>query len=105
MDSESLKTCFDALAATWREDTRFDSSASTRAVHWSYQQIIGMGKEALPFIFKELRKSPDNPPYWFWALAAITRANPVPYEDRGKFVKMTKHWLRWASENGYEECV
>jgi hypothetical protein len=39
--------------------------------HPAYQQIIGLGKEALPLLFGELRRAPDH---WFWALRAITES-------------------------------
>lgn len=98
MNKEALKAKFDRLAAEWRQETRFESAASRRAIHWSYQQIIGMGQPVVPILLDELRQNKDNPEYWFWALAAITGANPVPDEDRGKFSKMSRHWLRWASK-------
>lgn len=41
---EALKARFDELAAKWRQETRFESAPSRWAMHWSYQQIIGMGQ-------------------------------------------------------------
>ena len=63
-----------------------------------YQQIIGMGKSAIPQILRELERQPH---YWFWALEAITRENPVPQEDRGRLNETTSAWLKWGREHGY----
>jgi len=66
----------------------------------SYQSIIGMGEEALPLILAQLKSERDEPDQWFWALRAITGANPVRPEDQGNFAKMAQAWLQWANE-GY----
>jgi hypothetical protein len=65
-------------------------------MHPAYQQIIGMGVDALPLILRELEREPDH---WFWALEAITGENPVPPTDRGRLNEMARAWLRWASEH------
>jgi hypothetical protein len=68
------------------------------AMNQSYQQIIGMGNDAVSLILKELEAGPDH---WFWALVSITGANPVPHEDRGKVKKMAEAWVKWGREHGY----
>ena len=60
----------------------------------SYQQIIGMGDMALPLILRELAREPDH---WFWALHAITGADPVEPDARGDVRKMAKAWIEWAT--------
>ena len=55
-----------------------------------------MGSAALPFIFSELEREPDN---WFWALKAITGEDPVPEEHRGDVALMAKDWLAWAQSH------
>jgi len=86
------------LAAQWREDTAFCSSVLEMATTPAYQQIIGMGRSALPHIFQELSKQPDH---WFWALKAITCEDPVPDEDKGNLQRMTAAWLVWGARSGY----
>lgn len=89
---------FRELAARWRKDTGFLSSTNEIATHPAYQQVIGMGQPALPFIFAELR---HKPAHWFWALQSITGENPVPESARGNLGQMTAAWLHWASQHGY----
>src|SRR5947207_10431415 len=57
------------------------------ALHPAYQQIIGMGKEAIPLILEELQREEDH---WFWALKSITGDDPVAPSERGQLPKMTR---------------
>jgi CheY-like chemotaxis protein len=90
------KARFEALTTQWRSRTRFSSSLSEISMDSAYQQLIGMGIVAVPFIIQELREKPDN---WFWALKAITGSDPVPEIDRGNIAKMRDYWLEWADKN------
>lgn len=67
------------------------------ALLWPYQQLIGMGTDALPLILMELQREPDH---WFWALEAITGENPVPVDSRGDVDQSTKAWIDWGKTNG-----
>lgn len=84
---------FTYLTSWWKADTEYQSSPSRIAMHPGYQQIIGMGSDALPLILRDL-ESTQAP--WFWALQAITGADPVPVSDRGYIDRMTRAWLRWG---------
>ena len=88
---------FQALAETWRREVQFLSSVTEMVLHSAYQRIIGMGAAVVPHLLRELERRPDH---WFWALTAITGADPVKLEDRGKLRKMTDAWLRWGKEQG-----
>ena len=89
---------FRDLARQWKQATAYVSSVTEIVTHPAYQQIIGMGKAALPLILEELRREPDH---WFWALQAITCENPVPPSDAGQVHRMTQAWLNWAAAHGY----
>lgn len=86
------------LLSEWRNDTAFQSSPRIITSHSAYQKIIDMGKPALPFIFEDMR---ENGGWWYPALRAITGANPVPKDARGKPTLNDEAWLRWARDNGY----
>ena len=64
----------------------------------AYQSIIGMGPAAVPLLLRELESNLDN---WFWALKAITEADPVPESIRGDGAAMAQAWLAWAKQYGY----
>lgn len=67
-------------------------------MHSAYQQIIGLGPAVVPLLLAELDREPDH---WFWALKAITGADPLPPDGRGRVGEMTQAWLRWGREQGY----
>jgi hypothetical protein len=93
-----ITTRFMKLAEEWRQETAVISSSTEIAMHPAYQQIIGLGPAAVPLILQELEKRPGH---WFWALKAITGADPVKPEDRGRVSRMTRAWLEWGRAEGY----
>jgi hypothetical protein len=97
--TESIEQKFQRLAAKWRTETGHLSSTSRMVNHPAYQEIIAMGQDVLPLLLRDLAKEPDH---WFAALRAITGAQPVAPEDRGRIDRMATAWLRWAKEHGYQ---
>lgn len=89
---------FHRLKEKWEAETAFLSSVSDIVMHPAYQQIIGMGPAAIPFILKEVSIKQGQ---WFWALKSITNADPVKPEHRGIVAEMSMAWLQWGKERGY----
>ena len=89
---------FERLAAEWKHETAHLSSPSMIAEHRAYQEIIGMGKEAIPLILRDLE---DSQAQWFWALRSIARESPVRPEDRGDVHAMMIAWLDWGRDCRY----
>ena len=89
---------FFQLRDQWLAERGPTSLMSRMALHPAYQQIIGMGPQALPFIFRELEQKPGH---WFWALRAITGVDPVPQEIKGNIREEAKCWLQWGRDRGY----
>src|ERR1700676_502340 len=98
VEKKDLETEFKELVNTWKAEKTATSFVSAMAIHPAYQQIIGMGPKALPWILRELERKTDH---WFWALKAISRQDPVPPESRGKMREMRDAWLKWGRDNGY----
>jgi hypothetical protein len=90
---------FQQLVEQWQTERGTMSSITEAVLCPAYQSIIGMGELALPFIFAQLRSEGDEPDQWFWALKAITGADPVPLEDRGNYPRMSAAWLEWANQS------
>jgi hypothetical protein len=90
---------FADLVARWKRERGPYSSSARLAEHPAYQQIIGMGPEVIPLLLRELEREPDH---WFRALHALTAADPVPAESRGKVREMAAAWLRWGRAQGYQ---
>ncbi|MFZ0704531.1 MAG: hypothetical protein WAM71_02925 [Candidatus Korobacteraceae bacterium] len=88
---------FKQLVEQWQSETWFKSSLSKRISHPAYLKIIGLGKEALPWILRELRDEPDH---WFPALEAITREDHAPNAKNPQELRTA--WLAWGEKNiGY----
>jgi hypothetical protein len=97
-ERESVEEKFQELAREWKAAGRSHSLVRNIAMHAAYQQIIGMGKPAIPLILAELEKELDH---WFWALEAITGQNPVPEESKGNLEEMARSWLQWGRDHKY----
>lgn len=94
---QSVAERFHALVRTWKFDVAPLSSTTEMAMHPAYQQIIGLGPEAVPLLLRELRREPDH---WFWALKAITGVDPVEPTQRGRVKEMAEAWFTWARQQG-----
>lgn len=88
---------FNLLAEKWYLDTLHSSAYLDKILHPAYQRIIGLGKDVIPFILRELQ---DEPSEWFWALRALTGEDPTTKKMAGKRSEMAKAWLNWGKENG-----
>ena len=97
-DQSHLRARFQRLTRDWKQQSRFLSNTAQMAMLGTYQRIIGMGMAAVPLILEELQREPDQ---WFWALEAITEANPVPPADAGKVKLMAQAWLDWGRQHGF----
>ena len=95
---DALEQEFNQLASQWRNETGMLSLVRQKAMHPAYQQIIGMGKDALPFILRELRSRGGD---WLWVLEAIARPKINPALDTTNFQDAVAAWLKWGEENGY----
>lgn len=93
-----VETRFRQLADTWRRQTAHLSSIEAKSANPAYQEIIAMGRDAIPLILRELARKPDH---WFYALHAITGDNPVPPESAGRLREMASAWLQYGKAHGY----
>jgi hypothetical protein len=100
ISEKPLPGAFESLRSAWHREYGASSSFTKITSSPSYREIVRMGKDALPFIFEDLRQRPE-PDHWFEALVEITHENPVAPEDKGYSRRMTKAWLKWARTNGY----
>lgn len=94
---QDVETRFNDLAEKWASETAHHSMMSKIVLHRSYQEIIGLGRDALPLILKRLAVEPNH---WFWALRAISGEDPVPAADIGRFDAMRHAWLQWGRNRG-----
>jgi hypothetical protein len=95
---ETLDERVARLLARWRAETAHYSSSNRMTAHPAYQEIIALGRPALPALFRDLEQTGDG--HLARALSAITGEQPVPAEDQGQIPKVAKAWLRWARQKG-----
>lgn len=98
LTAEQLGQKFNELSRKWKDETINLSSMQQIALNFAYQEIIGLGPRAISLILNQLKREPD---FWFWALRALTRANPVTEEMYGDLEAMTKAWIDWGREHAY----
>lgn len=92
------KRVFRHLVEQWERERPQGADVFEMVMHPSYQRIIGMGPDIVPFLLEELERKPGH---WFWALHAITGANPVPAESEGNLKDMATAWIDWGKKQGY----
>jgi len=94
---------FQGLVVAWKEQRGATSSVTESVMCPAYQGIIGMGDDAVPFLLRQLTNEGDDPDQWFWALKAITRADPDPVseDERGDNLRMARAWFDWGIRMGY----
>ena len=98
VSTSDLEKEFNELAEQWYLETRMFSFIRQKAMHIAYQNIIGMGKDALPFIFRELSKGKGD---WIYAIERITRLKENPVPGNATFKETIAIWLDWATKNDY----
>jgi len=94
-NSPNIQHIFRQLVDEWDDAVGDTATISDRFMHRAYQHIIGLGPNAVPLLLRELEREPN---YWFWALAAITRENPV--HSGASFDEAVEAWLDWGRKKG-----
>ena len=89
---------FTELADQWDRETWLLSNSSHAIEHPAHKEIVSMGEPVVPLILERMR---EDRRHWYFALRAITGANPVNPADRGKVAIMQEAWLQWGEVNGY----
>lgn len=92
-----LEEQFRVLAEKWEGETRHSSSTAKRVMHSSYQTIIGMGREVVPLLLRDMQQNRRD---WSWALYHLTQVNPVNPADAGKMDRIIMAWVNWGKEEG-----
>lgn len=91
----TVRRRFALLASEWRRATSFASSVDHVVYHPAYQQIIGLGWDALPFILRELEREREH---WYWALACISGEDAAA--GARDMESAREAWLEWGRSQG-----
>jgi hypothetical protein len=93
----TLEERFGKLVARWKQESTFMSSPMDMIALPSYLAIIGLGKEVVPLLLRELNRETDQ---WFFALAVLTGNNPAAGAEAGDIGAMAQAWLAWGRTLG-----
>ena len=88
---------FATLADEWEHDIAGSSLIQDMVDHPKYREIIGLGRDAIPFILERLSAQGG---FWFGALHEISGEFAPSEDDLGNREKMTSAWLQWGRDNG-----
>lgn len=91
--SYEVKEAFERLAEEWQQSTLFTASVLDVVLDDRYQQIIGLGPQAVPLIMGRLRHEVGH---WFWALKSIVGVDVA--EGAETLEEARRLWLRWFDE-------
>ena len=95
----TLEQKFYKLAKQWKEDTMFLSDPNAIYDNSYYKEIISLGPDVIPIIFKELQRKID---FWFEALRQLTGEEPyIAKEDWGRVKVIAEAWLKFGKIKGY----
>lgn len=97
---DSVQERFRKLAKQWKAETGLLSNIWTKSMHPAYQQIIGLGKAAIPLMLEDFQAGKYYD--WFWALSAVSGGeNPVHSDMRGDVQAMAEAWVEWGKTKHY----
>ena len=92
----NLEKRFNELHTLWDRDTAVLSNVNTIVSHPAYQEIIGMGWDAVPLIIDRLRVNTDH---WFTALVEITgEDHAAGAETMGDAAQL---WISWYDNRDF----
>lgn len=95
---DSYEDRFNYLFNKWKEDTRFISDYNKIINDPSYLEILGLGKDILPFIFKSFK---DNTGFWLHALEHITNKKKYIKKKNPTRKDFRDFWLTWGVNEKY----
>ncbi len=85
------------MVSEWTLAAGPTSSSTEIAAHPAFRRIVSSGRDAIPFLLRELKKEPS---LLVLALHEITGENPVARESRGKIKEMARAWITWGEKSG-----
>lgn len=87
---------FEKLAREWVDGTEYFSSSHAMEQHPAFDEIVAMGKDAIPWVLDAYERGMEHG-HWWLLLADLTGETPdIRPEDAGKMVEVRRAWLRWG---------
>lgn len=90
---------FQRFARVWCDETSDVRGRLQVFRHPSYDQILALGTATIPYVCREMERSPDF--RWFNILQSLTGQRPLIPEGDYNLLELTQFWLAWAREHEY----
>lgn len=97
VEIDTIERQFNELATNWKKEIGGYSTMAHMALNNNYLDIIAIGPSVIPYILKDLQKTPGH---WHIALKHLAKENPVPNSDLRKMEKIRQAWLAWGKDKG-----
>lgn len=88
---------FHKLTREWKRETEIVGNLSKIVMHPSYQRIMAMGRDVIPYILQDLARAPGH---WFWALHNLIEEGQDPAEGQITIAGARNAWLEWGRKWG-----
>jgi hypothetical protein len=96
----TLERQFSDLVERWRDETDMLSAPQQIYSNRAFLQILSLGSDVLPFIFRDLQERGGR---WFLALSILTGQTELTKACAGDVPAMKEIWLKYARSHGYIE--
>jgi predicted RNA methylase len=100
MDEKERKETFARLARRCRREAGVLSNPEQIAAYPAYQQIVRMGKPAVPYIVRAMQREDGD--FWFAAMRAITGEEPQDFRTADNVNTAVEMWASLAQERGWQ---
>lgn len=90
----------DQLLQNIHQDTAMFSTSIHTLEHDDFKKLVEMGDKIIPYLFYLITQYGCSQ-IILLLLHQITKVNPIPKEDAGKFMHSIMHWLKWFLESDY----
>jgi hypothetical protein len=91
---EDSRQKFEELSRSWND---WNLGKSVIDYHdFAFEQIVGMGADAVPFLLKKLAAGESE---WIYALKCITGQQADTEEMVGDEDRVVDAWIRWGKDN------
>jgi uncharacterized protein YukE len=94
--ASDVEAQFNELAQQWYRETRMLSFINQKIMHPAHKRIVRLGREALPFILREVKNKRGD---WFWTLGMLVDDDQNPPKGIPNYKQASEAWMEWASRN------
>lgn len=100
-DAAEVRRAFRRLFDAWDSETFLFSFPHQIYEHWAYEELVGLGEAAIPYMLGEVQRGRPN---LVVALRSITGESPVKASEPNTEQVMAA-WVAWGEAKGYVPTI